>query len=75
MKVLVIKLKGLHCGSCLNTIENIAIEHGAKKVDIKLSTMIAHIYHEHLDEYVLEAIESKGYTAEKLAIYDESELS
>ncbi|MCU0104480.1 heavy-metal-associated domain-containing protein [Acholeplasma vituli] len=75
MKVLVVRLAGLHCGSCLNTIERISKELGAIKVDIELSTMIGKIYYESIDEEtVIDTIEQYGYRAEKLASYDECEL-
>ncbi|MDY0210259.1 MAG: hypothetical protein RBQ91_02490 [Acholeplasma sp.] len=46
MNVLVTKIQGLHCGACLNTIEQIGIEYGAIKVDINLSTMICKLFYD-----------------------------
>ena len=73
MNVLVTKIKGLHCGSCLNTIEQIGIEYGAIKVDINLSTMICKLFYDQLDEDgVIDAIRKKGYGIEKLVTYNEA---
>lgn len=75
MNVLVTKIKGLHCGSCITTIERIGIENGASKVDINLSTMICKLYYEKLDEEnMMKSVNNKGYTIEKLATYNEDEL-
>ena len=75
MKVLVTKLKGLHCGSCINTIERIGLEHGAIKADIDLKTLVGKFYYEEMDEVsVLSLIEDKGYQVEKLTTYDEDTL-
>lgn len=75
MKVLVLKLSGLHCGSCLNTIERVSKAAGAVQVDITLSTMIGKLYYDELDETeVIKSIETYGYKADKLATYDEEML-
>ena len=75
MKVLVTKLKGLHCGSCINTIERIGLEQGAIKADIDLKTLVGKFYYEEMDEAsVLSLIEDKGYQVEKLTTYDEDTL-
>lgn len=75
MKVLVLRLSGLHCGSCLNTIERVSKEAGAIQVDITLSTMIGKVYYDEMDETeVIHLIETYGYKAEKLATYDEELL-
>lgn len=75
MRVMVVRLEGLHCGSCLNTIERVSKELGAIKVDIELSTMIGKLYYDNMDEdEVVNEIERYGYKANKLATYDEREL-
>lgn len=75
MKVLVLKLSGLHCGSCLNTIERVSKAAGAVQVDITLSTMIGKLYYDEMDETeVIKSIETYGYKADKLAAYDEEML-
>lgn len=75
MKVLVLKLSGLHCGSCLNTIERVSKAAGAIQVDITLSTMIGKLYYDNMDESeVIHSIETYGYKAEKLVTYDEEIL-
>ncbi|MDX9807605.1 MAG: hypothetical protein RBS87_03465 [Acholeplasma sp.] len=74
MKVLVVRLSGLHCGSCLNTIERLSKDASALKVDINMHTMIGKFYYDEMDEnVVLETIENHGYHAEKLTTYDEGE--
>lgn len=74
MKVLVVRLSGLHCGSCLNTIERLSKDAGALKVDINMHTMIGKFYYDEMDENaVIETIENHGYHAEKLTTYDEGE--
>ncbi|MCV2232872.1 heavy-metal-associated domain-containing protein [Paracholeplasma manati] len=74
MKVLVVRLSGLHCGSCLNTIERLSKDAGALKVDINMHTMIGKFYYDEMDEnVVIETIENHGYHAEKLTTYDEGE--
>jgi copper chaperone CopZ len=74
MKVLVVRLSGLHCGSCLNTIERLSKDAGALKVDINMHTMIGKFYYDEMDEnYVIETIETHGYHAERLTTYEEGE--
>lgn len=75
MKVLVVKLDGLHCGSCLYMIEKLSKDAGAVKVDIDVHTMIGKFYYEDMDEeFVVNIIENHGYHAERLTTYDEGEL-
>jgi copper chaperone CopZ len=75
MKVLVVKLDGLHCGSCLYMIEKLSKDAGAIKVDINVQTMVAKFYYEDMDETaVINIIENHSYRAERLTTYDEGEL-
>jgi copper chaperone CopZ len=75
MKVLVVKLDGLHCGSCLYMIEKLSKDAGALKVDINVQTMVAKFYYEDMDETaVINIIENHSYRAERLTTYDEGEL-
>ncbi len=75
MKVLVVKLDGLHCGSCLYMIEKLSKDAGAVKVDINVQTMIAKFYYENMDESnVINIIENHSYRAERLTTYDEGEI-
>ncbi|MDY0346682.1 MAG: heavy-metal-associated domain-containing protein [Acholeplasma sp.] len=75
MKVLVTKLKGIHCGSCINTIERISLSKGAIKADIDLKTLVGKFYYEEMNEQaVIESIEDRGYQVEKLTTYDEEDL-
>ncbi len=75
MKVLVVKLDGLHCGSCLYMIEKLSKDAGAIKVDINVQTMIAKFYYEDMNETeVIQIIENHSYHAERLTTYDEGEL-
>jgi copper chaperone CopZ len=75
MKVLVVKLDGLHCGSCLYMIEKLSKDAGAIKVDINVQTMVAKFYYEDMDENeVIQIIENHSYHAERLTTYDEVEL-
>ena len=76
MKVLVTKITGLHCGSCLGLIERIGKAHGASHVDINLQTNIGKLYYEETfdEQPFLNDVSAKGYDIEKLTLYDESEI-
>ncbi len=75
MKVLVVRLDGLHCGSCLYLIEKLSKDAGAVNVDIDVHTMIAKFYYEDMNEdNVINIIENHGYKAERLTTYEEGEV-
>lgn len=75
MKVLVTKIKGIHYGSCILTIERVSKDQGAIKVDIDLKTSVAKFYYEDMDEErTLSNIEQRGYSVEKLTTFEEENL-
>jgi|GEM_PF-1093708 len=67
-------IDGIHCGGCLNAIDQKLTKMGADKVDIDLRTLTAKIdYYNQLDvneQEIVEAIENLGY----LPIYLGKEL-
>lgn len=75
MKVLVTKIKGMRCGSCILTMERLGKKHGAIKVDINLKTSIGKFYFEDMNaEMAILDIQQRGYEIEKITIYEEGNL-
>ncbi len=77
-KILNVKIGGMHCGSCINHIENVLKPLGATKVSIDLANALGHIRFEDDDilaDVFLDAIEDAGYSAEKRSLIDAEALN
>ena len=73
LKVLNVKIEGMHCGSCINHLDNVLRPKGAKNVDINLGRKFARITFEGEDRVAdtfIETIEKAGYTPTKLGVFD-----
>ncbi len=77
LKVLNFKVEGMHCGSCINHIENVVKPLGAITVDINLTRHFGRITFDDddlLGDVFIDAINNAGYIAEKLAVMKQTDL-
>ena len=70
-KILNVKIEGMHCGSCINHLDNVLRTLGAKNVDINLGRRFARITFKDddiLSDVFIEAIKKAGYNPTKLSV-------
>ncbi len=76
IKVVNLKIEGMHCGSCINRIDRAARLAGAKDVDVNLPRRFGRLTYDDdtTDAEVLrQAIAEAGYDVTKLGVFDQDE--
>ncbi|MCD4826826.1 MAG: heavy-metal-associated domain-containing protein [Acholeplasmataceae bacterium] len=74
MKSIKISIKGIHCGGCLNRINQIITIQGGDRFDFDFATMTGTIAYEGNLEHVSDfsnAIENAGYQVHILSVQEE----
>ncbi len=76
-KILSLRIRGMHCGSCINHLERVLKPLGATDVDIDIAngfTRITFTDEEILADVFLEAISEAGYEPERLSVNEKPQV-
>jgi len=69
--VLRVKIEGMHCGSCINHLDNVLSREGATDVDIDIARkfgVITFVGESDDADIMIRTIEEAGYTPTKLSV-------